>query len=74
MKKAKEELKDYLTGMAQKFRIPRKIIGVALDGFNIMFMRIKPVESKKSKKFKTKLNQPIFQEMSPVLVLINHFK
>ncbi len=69
VKKAKEELKDYLKGIAEKTKIPRKIIGVALDGFSIMFMRIKPIESKKGKKVQLTLQgeiQKTFEEYDVV--------
>jgi hypothetical protein len=42
--RAKEELKDYLKGLAKKEKVPRKFVGVAIDGFNILFIRSKPTK------------------------------
>jgi type I restriction-modification system DNA methylase subunit len=59
--RAKEELKNYLKGLAGKAKISRKFIGVALDGYNIMFLRIRLTEPKESKKVQLTLQGQVLK-------------
>lgn len=53
-KEAIDELSDYLTGMAKGKNVPRKYVGIAIDGESILFIRPKGAIRKKNL---TKTNQ-----------------
>jgi len=59
--KAKEELRNYIKGLAARTKISRRFIGVALDGYNIMFMRIKAAEQETRKQAQLTLHGQIVE-------------
>lgn len=59
---ATNELSDYLKGLSRSEKISRKVVGIALDGYKILFIRARGTSSTKSKQKQLTLEGAVISE------------